>query len=198
MNKSICTTFLIFILSLGIYSFGIAQQAPSKDYDSFLKQVPTLYAKRQLIIDSITLAQLPPPPPPIDYDTVLVLSLLRTPCYGACPHYEFWIYASGRTVYEGRAHVDSIGRYETYIDSNKVVQLAKAAQQINYYNFSETYPPTYNSKLSDFPLCVTSVFWENQKKTVYNRNFAPPALVRYEKLLDEAIESIEKWEKVEK
>ena len=129
-------------------------------------------------------------PPPINYDTVFVASLLRTPCYGACPHYEIRLYASGYATFEGLAHVKKLGRYEARLDTALVSALKKKAKDLGYMNFLEQYPQQERG-ITDFPLCVSSFFENNEKKVVYNRNDAPINLVRYEQFFDDLFEEVE-------
>lgn len=120
----------------------------------------------------------------IDYDTVLVASLLRTPCYGICPHYEVRVYASGRVVYHGIAGVDSLGWFDARADSMSVVELLQYAERQGYMNLEESYPTDAGKAIKDFPLCVTHLRLGERRKTVYNRNEAPTTLWRYERYLD--------------
>jgi hypothetical protein len=136
------------------------------------------------------------PPPRIDYDSVFVASLLRSPCYGLCPHYELRVYASGRVTYSGKANVDSIGFFEGRMDSMLVVQLVQKANEINYMNLSESYPKQ-GGGIADFPLCVTTLRQDKTRKTIYNRNDAPKSLLLYERFFDELWSKVKHWEKKE-
>ena len=133
-------------------------------------------------------------PPPINYDTVLVATLLRTPCYGKCPNYEIRLYASGYATYEGMGHVDSIGRFETRIDEALVEAVRQQANAIDYFSLAERYP-TQGRGIEDFPLCVTSFRLKNLRKIIYNRNDAPRNLVQYEKFFDGLFQQVD-WKRI--
>ncbi len=129
-------------------------------------------------------------PPPVNYDTVLVASLLRTPCYGACRHYEIRIYASGYAEYIGYANVAKKGKYETRVDKEIIMQIYDRAAQIHYMDFADKYPESGRG-IADFPMCVSSVFNGTDKKVVYNRNDAPKELVLFEHFIDSLFDEIE-------
>lgn len=137
-----------------------------------------------------------PAPPPINYDTVLVATLLRTPCYGHCPHYDLKFYASGLVSYEGIAHVDSIGWFEGRLDSLDMVQLIQHAQKIGYPDLADAYPQQGKS-IPDLPLTVSSLHYNGKHKIIYNRLEAPKILLQYERYLDTLQAKITHWNRKE-
>lgn len=164
--------------------------------DSIVQDSLQAIALERARLDSIRIADsLAALPPPIDYDTVFLASILRTPCYGKCPHYEIRLYASGYAVYEGKAHTPRFGKYEARLDSAMIIAALNAKiEEVNYFNFEMQYP--VNSRgITDFPLTVTSYRENYKKKMVYNRNDAPPKLVEYEKFFDKLFEEAE-WKPV--
>lgn len=141
--------------------------------------------KEQLRIDSTHIADsIAALPPPIDYDTVLIASLQRTPCYGKCPHYEIRLFASGYAQFFGFSNVDRIGKFEYRYDSLFVKNILRKAELAAYFNFEDFYPDS-GAQISDFPMCISSVTRNQQRKIIYNRNDAPIELIKFEIFLDD-------------
>jgi hypothetical protein len=166
------------------------------DSTAAVRRMEAMIKARELArLDSIHVADsIAALPPPIDYDTVLVASLLRTPCFGKCPNYEIRLYASGYATYEGLRFVDSLGRFEARVDKALVKAVRQQANAINYFSLADRYP-TEGRGIEDFPLCVTYFREENIRKFVYNRNDAPRNLVQYEKFFDGLFQQVD-WKKI--
>jgi hypothetical protein len=164
--------------------------------DSLAQDSLMQIAMEQARLDSIRIADsIAALPPPINYDTVFLASILRTSCYGKCPHYEIRLYASGYAVYEGKEHTPRFGKFEARLDSAAVISaLLAKIKDVDYRNFEMQYPS--NSRgITDFPLTVTAFRENYEKKIVYNRNDAPAKLVEYEKFFDQLFEGVE-WKPV--
>lgn len=161
-----------------------------------VRRLEDLAKARELArLDSIRIADsIAALPPPINYDTVMVASLLRTPCFGKCPHYEIRLYASGYATFEGIAYTDSLGRFEARVDKSVVEAVIQRAKSISYFSLAERYP-TQGRGIEDFPLCVTTFRQDHTKKIIYNRNDAPVVLVKYEKFFDGLFEQV-KWQRI--
>ncbi len=147
----------------------------------------------QLYLDSIEMAKqdslriadsIAAIPPPVNFDTVLLASIQRTPCYGNCPHYEIRFFASGYSEYFGYANVEKLGKYETRTDSIVYFQLLQMANDIDYFNMNDFYPVNGN-QITDFPMCISRIKRDSIFKIVYNRNDAPKKLIRFEQYIDE-------------
>ena len=213
MNKYILR---LFFLLMFLISLAMACKAPGKLTKKEQKIIAQLEKERRILdsiasvrradslaqlralarLDSIRVADSLAAIPKINYDTVLVASLLRTPCFGKCPNYEIRLYASGYATFEGIANVPIIGRFEARVDQQTVESVIGFANKINYFSLSDRYP-TQGRGIEDFPLCVTFFRQENLKKIIYNRNDAPADLVRYEKFFDTIFEGVA-WERIGK
>jgi hypothetical protein len=131
---------------------------------------------------------------PINYDTVLFASILRSPCHGNCPHYEIRLYQSGLVEYFGYAAVEKIGKFQCRIDSAKLGAISEMATKCNFFEMSDFYPET-GIPINDFPMCVCSIKKENDLKVVYNRNDAPISLIKFQNFLDLIFE-VQQWEPI--
>ncbi len=131
-------------------------------------------------------------PVPVNYDTVLFASILRSPCLGKCPHYEIRLYQSGLVEYFGYAAVENIGKFHCRIDSASLDAISDMATKCNFFAMSDFYPET-GMPISDFPMCVCSLKKEKELKIVYNRNDAPLNLIKFQNFLDRIFEDLQ-WE----
>lgn len=126
-------------------------------------------------------------------DSLLIASLERTTCYGNCPYYKISVYSNGIVVYEGKQHVEPLGAYYTVVSDRKVMMILAMAESIDYWSLQNKYP-AQGLGIIDFPTCITHVSLNGKQKTIYNRNDAPTALIRYQNFFDTLFEEIE-WEK---
>ena len=148
---------------------------------------------QQLLKDSIRTADsIAALPTPVNYDTVLFASMLRTPCHGKCPHYEVRLYQSGLVEYIGYAAVERIGKFQCRIDSTQLGAILEMATKCNFFEMNDFYPEK-GTAISDFPMCVCSLIKEENQKIVYNRNDAPLNLIKFQNFLDRIFEDQE-WE----
>lgn len=122
----------------------------------------------------------------------LLFSLERTTCYGNCPYYSVEIYANGTARYHGKRHVERLGLYQATVPPTLVQQLQQRVKAINYQQLHPKYP-IEGLGIIDLPMCITTVVENGVTKTIYNRNDAPLALVKYERLLDDLIETLD-WQ----
>ena len=140
------------------------------------------------IKDSIHIADsLAALPAPVNYDTVLFASILRTPCLGKCPHYEIRLFQSGLAEYIGYASVDKIGKFQCRIDSSYLNLISEMANKSGFFDLNDFYPET-GMPISDFPMCVCSIKKETAFKIVYNRNNAPLNLIKFQNFIDKLFE----------
>lgn len=128
------------------------------------------------------------------FNTNPVATLERTTCYGACPYYKIAVYADGRVLYEGKSHVENIGKRTARISKATVEKLLAKAKEINYLSLENRYP-NKGFGIVDFPMCITSVTIDGQQKEVYNRNDGPKELTAYQDFFDALFEEVE-WEEL--
>jgi hypothetical protein len=158
-----------------------------------LVELNRIAAFKQKQSDSLRIADsLAALPAPINYDTVLFASILRTPCLGKCPHYEIRIYQSGLAEYIGYASVNKLGKYQSRLDSTHLKDISDMADKSGFFDLDDFYPNN-GVPISDFPMCVCCVKKQDGVKIVYNRNDAPLNLIRFQNFLDKLFEEKE-WE----
>ncbi len=128
------------------------------------------------------------------HDSLLVLSLERTTCYGNCPYYKIKIYSNGLAYYQGKKNVKNIGWYSAKISPRRINQILEKAYQIDYMQLERKYP-IKGLGITDFPTCITYVKSQGEQKTVYNKNDAPQSLIEYERFFDKVLENVA-WKKI--
>lgn len=115
--------------------------------------------------------------------TVLVASLRRTPCYGKCPAYELRFLSNGVVTYEGTAHVERLGLYESFVNLSVLREIQQKARDAGFFQLADRYP-TDGSPIVDFPNTITFVRSGRLEKSVTNNHQAPEALQAFEQYLD--------------
>ena len=151
--------------------------------DSMLLDVP-------VIQDSVQLVDIAPPSP-----VKLLVSFLKTSCFGKCPEYEARFYSDGRVVYVGKKYVQHIGTYEANIDKVELDQLKGQAMDAGFENLAEVYPMN-GRQISDLPVTVTGFYFNGTFKKIVNNHDAPKALIRLEQYLEQYLEALV-WKKIE-
>ena len=127
-------------------------------------------------------------------ESLFVASLARTTCYGNCPYYEIKLYSNGMATFHGKKNVPFIGLHKARVGTETVAKILNKAKEIGYMKFGLKYPQK-GIGIIDFPVCITSIKTETEKKTIYNRNDSPQKLVEYQEFFDELLEEIE-WQKI--
>jgi hypothetical protein len=118
-----------------------------------------------------------------------VITLERTPCFGACPVYTLTIYGTGRVVYEGIDYVNVTGTREGSISDEQVMSLISRFTEIDYFSLNDSYEQ-FNK--SDMPSAITSITMNELTKTVrhyHGDTSAPEVLTELEDFIDETVNS---------
>jgi hypothetical protein len=126
-------------------------------------------------------------------DTVPVITLERTPCFGGCPVYRVSVTQAGTVQYEGKAHVRRLGSAGGQIPAERVDQLLSELERAGYFSFAGRYTsaePTCGRYATDSPSVITTVRFRGLTKRIehdYGCGAAPGALVVLERRIDEVL-----------
>ena len=127
----------------------------------------------------------------INLDEVII-TLERTACYGFCPVYTITIFGNGTVQYEGKEHVQTVGNQETEISEEKIRQIIREFERIDYFSLNDEYT---ERTITDAPSAITSITMNMETKTIkhYHGDFsAPEELTELEDKIDEIVNS-EQW-----
>lgn len=122
----------------------------------------------------------------------LVITLERTPCFGACPTYKLTIKGSGVVIYEGKASVKVKGKRISMMSKDKVKELVSEFEKIDYFSLKNNYDKL---TATDMPSAYTSIIIDGKKKSVshyHGDNTAPKPLTKLENKIDEFAKT-DKW-----
>lgn len=123
--------------------------------------------------------------------STVLITLERTPCFGACPAYKLTLHGDGSVVYQGQSNVAVEGRHEAAISPEKVQELLAEFERVDYYSFKNEYHDPFAS-MTDFPTTITSLTRDGRRKTVrhYHGDMsAPGELTALEFKIDEIANS---------
>jgi hypothetical protein len=120
-----------------------------------------------------------------------VITLERTPCFGACPVYRVTISRSGLVRDEGKRFVADSGVDSARISADSVAGLLSELQKGGYFELDERYvsgAPACGQYATDLPTAITSIDDGSRSKRVQHDHGcteAPKTLVGMEKRIDQ-------------
>lgn len=120
-----------------------------------------------------------------------VVTLERTPCFGACPVYQVAISRSGAVRFVGKQHVAQQGEATSEIPAARVDSLLGELEAGGYFGFADAYlmdSLACGLYATDSPTVITSASAGGRTKTIrhdYGCHAAPPELGRLERRIDE-------------
>lgn len=111
----------------------------------------------------------------------ILITIERGACFGSCPIYSAQIYADGTVIYKGKDFVKVTGERKYRISTDKLRELVKAFEQINYFSLKDRYETDENGRsITDQPTTTTSICLRGQRKQVVDYYYAPKELVDLE------------------
>lgn len=120
-------------------------------------------------------------------DSDVLITIERGACYGACPIYSVQIAGDGKVVYKGVENVKLKGEKQFEIPREKVQELIKAFENVNYFSLKDKYETDERGmRLPDLPPVTTSITLKGKSKKVVNQYGAPKELRELEKKIEEA------------
>ena len=156
---------LITYSRLSLLAIGILALASCSS--SVSRTSPTTPQPSQMSV-SVTPSPNPIDPTTIPADTKITLS--RTICYGTCPAYKLEVFADGRVVFNGQAHVRKTGTVTWQIPEDRIKELISEFHKINYFSLADDYSVTNRTNCPNFgtdaPSVTTSITINGQTKTV--------------------------------
>ena len=117
--------------------------------------------------------------PKSDDHGTLVMSIKRTPCYGSCPWYEANFYDDGTILYEGKKHVNHVGKFKLSANPKTIRSLTNKAQKIGFFKMEKNYPVDTQHSIPDLPTTELMVKIGRTGKTIRMQNEIPPVLIEY-------------------
>ncbi len=118
----------------------------------------------------------------------VVITMERTPCFGACPAYHLTVFGNGTVVYEGFSSVAVTGKQTSQISQEKVIELVNEFYRAGFFTLRDSYV----EDVTDLPSTTTSISIKDETKSVYRYGFGPERLVQLEDKIDEITEA-SKW-----
>ena len=123
-----------------------------------------------------------------DLDDV-VITLERQACFGFCPVYTLIVYGDGTVIYDGKDFVTIKDRVETTIAKEKIEQLVKEFEAVDYYSMNDNYT---ERTITDAQTVITSITIDGETKVIthYHGDFTTPEnLTELENKIDEIVNS---------
>ncbi len=118
------------------------------------------------------------------------ISIERTACQGGCEVYSLTLHADGSVEYYGVAFTQPLGMHHGVIDTSYFEQLARLAEDINWFGLETS----YSCATPNFPSAYVSLVKNNVRKTIRHYDpleSGPPRLYFFEQTLDGFMRFIE-------
>ena len=126
-------------------------------------------------------------------ETMLVASIERTVCFGACPTYKAMIYSDGVVIYVGIANVKKIGKFKGKTSQDAVNSLLNEAKNIGFLELKDKYDSEF---VSDMPSTITYLKIDKKGKKVLCRFECDKRIEKINKLIDGFLTTV-KLKKIE-
>ena len=118
-------------------------------------------------------------------ETLVVMSLSRSVCFGTCPAFEAKIFGNGIVVYEGIKNVKRIGKYKGKISVDEINRFMLTASKLGFFKLKDKYD---NPNVTDLPTAVTFLNYNGKKKKVICRFECDEAVQKINKMFDELLD----------
>ncbi len=129
----------------------------------------------------------------IDRGPFMLVGMTKEGCYGKCPNYSLRLYSNGIAYYEGRANVQRIGRYHANVDLMVIEKILTFAKKNNLTALGSMYP-TNGKPVPGIPATLLNISINHDaSKEIKNYHHAPKALMQYQKMVEELVETAD-WQ----
>ncbi|MDA3853272.1 MAG: DUF6438 domain-containing protein [Bacteroidales bacterium] len=119
-----------------------------------------------------------------DVDNTELIAMRKTPCRGECMVYSLTISNGGLLKYEGKAHVNTIGKREKQLSSNELKALQKEFMEANNSDFNNE----YTAEITDLPSVYLTYTNAGESKTVRDHYKGPETLKELELSVEKLVE----------
>jgi hypothetical protein len=128
-----------------------------------------------------------------EFAETIVISLSKTPCFGACPTFNFTVFANGMAYYEGLNNVEKKGKFKAELSKTAINQLLNEASSAGYFSLNDTYD---NPAVTDLPSTITYLNMEGKEKKVLCRYQCDNRINKVNKMIEAMIQKTT-WKSVE-
>lgn len=108
----------------------------------------------------------------------LFLYLERTPCFGQCKSYRIDLYRSGYATYEGRGHMEKMGKHHARVGADTLMAILNLAEELGFFKLEAK----YDGPVTDLPSTYLHIVANGADHKVLARVGTPPA---FKKLVGE-------------
>ncbi|HRH38129.1 MAG TPA: DUF6438 domain-containing protein, partial [Flavobacteriales bacterium] len=84
---------------------------------------------------------------------------------GTCKAYRIDVYRSGYATYDGRAHVEKMGKYTTHVGEDAMDLIASKAEGLGFFSMKDK----YDGEVTDLPSTFIRVVAHGKNKQVIGR-----------------------------
>lgn len=120
----------------------------------------------------------------------VMAEISKTACYGDCPVYTLQIMSDYTLRFEGKQHVDLIGKFEAKLNFNPMARLSPLIATSNFYRMDEQFPKDAAEVPADAASTITKIDFGGQSNTVRHYFSGPEGLLEIENYLVSLLEEV--------
>ena len=114
-------------------------------------------------------------------ESMLVVSMSRSVCFGECPAFNVKIYGNGLVMYEGIKNVKRMGKFKGKMQLAILTKFIYSADKMGFFKLKDKYD---NENVTDLPTSKTFINFEGKKKEVTCRFECDKAIISINKMLE--------------
>ena len=114
----------------------------------------------------------------------------RTACYGTCPQYIISIYNNGTIEYEGKMFVSKIGCFFSFLSEDILNMIKSEFIASQFFSFENE----YNSNITDIPSVILEAHMGSKNHRVIDRLNGPKKLKNLQNLIDSVGSTVIDWQ----
>ncbi len=122
-----------------------------------------------------------------------LLVMERTACYGTCPQYIITIYNNGTIEYEGKMFVSKIGCFFSFLSKDILSDIKSEFSTSQFFSFEKE----YDSNITDIPSVILEVHLGSKNHRVIDRFNGPKKLKNLQNLIDSVGSAVIDWQEQE-
>jgi hypothetical protein len=113
--------------------------------------------------------------------------MIRTPCFGRCPVYNFEVKQNGFALLEGIQFFEYMGMHEAQFSETQLNKIKALAEEYGYLEMEHV----YDAPVTDLPSTTTALRTRDGIHWVYNRMNAPQALNDFQTEVETLIKDVQ-------
>ena len=137
--------------------------------------------------DTPEIVEINTPPDGTFGESISLIGIKRTPCFGGCPVYEMVLRNDGRVAYRGERFIEEEGFFNGHLNTQTYTRLAEFIMTNDLKNLKDE----YRISATDLPGIYVVFIQGGEKKVIYDYgNVGPTVLWVLQQLIDSVFSEV--------